>query len=171
MWWERLPSAAVRRVPGVLPALCHRAAVSQPSAPVLVGSAQAHGRMGTGIPACIGFGPLLIQRQLQMPMTEADEALSMFQAVIQGFRWINLLVLTAAPQGWDFYQAHSADPVHGHPETESVSQSTSLPPERVAWPWRRVGFCWRKLTRTGEEAQGTLWVDQGDSQMTRLCNI
>lgn len=32
---------------------------------------------------------LLIQRQLQKTVTEVDEALGVFQAVFQGFRWIN----------------------------------------------------------------------------------
>ena len=42
-----------------------------------------------------------------------------------------------------------------------VPQSTSLPAEPVAWPCRRGGIVMEDgISRWGEEAQGTVWVEQ-----------
>ena len=63
---------------------------------------------------------------------EVYEALSIFQAVFQGFMWVNLLVLTTTLRGWYFHQTLSTDLVRDHTETDSGPQSTSLPMN--TWP-------------------------------------
>lgn len=49
------------------------------------------------------------------------------------------------------------------------TSSTSLPTEHVVWPWRRGGIVREDgISRQGEKAQGTLWVEQMARKPLRL---